>query len=212
MASTWPHPSAAPSWRGRCDSPCRPAGALLVTGPTGSGKSSLLRALAGEPLVVRGALRVGNGEAAALSARQRSTLLAIVDQQPFLVDGSIRDNLLLGGIEVDPDQLEDAIGRCGLTSLLARAPRGLDEHVGEAGRRLSAGERTRVALARAVLREPGVVLLDEVGAHLDDAALVVLRAALDGFLRSRTVIEAAHDRPLLADAPRLELASAVVGS
>jgi ATP-binding cassette, subfamily C, bacterial CydD len=187
-------------------------GALLVTGPTGSGKSCLLRALAGEPLVVRGALRVGNAEAAALSARQRSSLLAIVDQRPFLVDGTIRDNLLLGGVECDETQLDDAIGRCGLTSLLARAPRGLDEQVGEAGRRLSAGERTRIVLARTVLRDPGIVLLDEVGAHLDDAALVVLRAALDGFLRTRTVIEAAHDRPLLVDAPRLELASAVVGS
>ena len=69
-----------------------------------------------------------------------------------------------------------------------------------------------MALARAVLRDPGVLLLDEVGAHLDDASLVVLRAALAGFLDARTVIEAAHDRPLLADAPRLELVTTAVGA
>jgi ABC-type transport system involved in cytochrome bd biosynthesis fused ATPase/permease subunit len=187
-------------------------GALVVTGPTGSGKSTLLRAIAGAPLCVRGSLRVGNADAAGLSARQRSSLLAVVDQHPFLVDGSLRDNLQLGGIACTEANLDDAVARCGLASLLSRSARGLDEIVGEEGRLLSAGERTRVALARAVLRDPGIVLLDEVGAHLDDASLVVLRAALAGFLATRTVVEAAHERPLLVDAPRLELVSTVVAS
>jgi ABC-type transport system involved in cytochrome bd biosynthesis fused ATPase/permease subunit len=187
-------------------------GALVVTGPTGSGKSTILRAIAGAPLCVRGSLRVGNADAAGLSARQRSSLLAVVDQHPFLVDGSLRDNLQLGGVTCSEADLDDAVARCGLASLLSRSARGLDELVGEEGRLLSAGERTRVALARAVLRDPGVVLLDEVGAHLDDASLVVLRASLAGFLATRTVVEAAHERPLLVDAPRLELASSAVAS
>jgi ABC-type transport system involved in cytochrome bd biosynthesis fused ATPase/permease subunit len=185
-------------------------GALVVTGPTGSGKSTVLRAIAGAQLCVRGEVRVGNAAAAGLSARQRSTLLAAVDQRPFVVDGTIRDNLLLGGASPSEAAVNDAIARSGLEPLLSRSPRGLDEQVGEEGRLLSAGERTRIALARAVLRDPGVLLLDEVGAHLDDAALVVLRGALGGFLAVRTVIEAAHDRPLLAGAPRLELVSAAV--
>jgi ABC-type transport system involved in cytochrome bd biosynthesis fused ATPase/permease subunit len=187
-------------------------GALVVTGPTASGKSTILRAIAGAPLCVRGSLRVGNADAARLSARQRSSLLAVVDQHPFLLDGSLRDNLLLGGVACSDAVLDDAVARCGLTSLLSRSVRGLDELVGEEGRLLSAGERTRLALARAMLRESGVVLLDEVGAHLDDASLVVLRGALSAFLATRTVIEAAHERPLLVDAPRLELAASVVGS
>jgi ABC-type transport system involved in cytochrome bd biosynthesis fused ATPase/permease subunit len=187
-------------------------GALVVAGPTGSGKTTLLRAIAGAPLCVRGSIRVGNAEAAGLSARQRSTLLAVVDQRPFLVDGSLRDNLLLGAVRRDDAALDEAVAHCGLTSLLSRAARGLDERVGEEGRLLSAGERTRVVLARAVLRDPGVLLLDEVGAHLDDASLVVLRASLKGFLDGRTVIEAAHERPLLVDAPRLELVTIAVGA
>lgn len=186
------------------------AGALVVTGPTGSGKTTLLRAILGAPLCVGGAVHVGNADAAGLSARQRSTLLAVVDQHPFLVDGTIRDNLLLGATGTSDAAVDDAVARCGLASLLARCPRGLDEQVGEGGRLLSAGERTRIALARAVLRDPGVLLLDEVGAHLDDASLVVLRASLGPFLTRRTVLEAAHDRPLLAEAPRLELAAASV--
>jgi ABC-type transport system involved in cytochrome bd biosynthesis fused ATPase/permease subunit len=186
------------------------SGTLVVTGPTGSGKTTVLRAIAGAPLCVRGTLRVGNADPAGLSARQRSLLLAVVDQHPFLVDGTIRDNLLLGAATRADAAVDDAVARCGLHSLLARSPRGLGEHVGEEGRLLSAGERTRIALARAVLRDPGVLLLDEVGAHLDDASLVVLRASLSSFLASRTVIEAAHDRPLLAEAPRLELAAAAV--
>lgn len=188
------------------------AGALVVTGPTGSGKTTLLRAILGAPLCVRGAVHVGNADAAGLSARQRSTLLAVVDQHPFLVDGTIRDNLLLGATGATDAAIDDAVARCGLASLLSRCPRGLDEQVGEGGRRLSAGERTRIALARAVLRDPGVLLLDEVGAHLDDASLVVLRASLGPFLARRTVLEAAHDRPLLAEAPCLELAAAAVST
>ena len=185
-------------------------GALVLTGPTGSGKSTVLRALAGEPLCARGAIRVGNADPSGFSSRQRSTLVAAVDQRPFLVDGSIRDNLVLGGTSAGPAAVDDAVARCGLAALLARSPHGLDELVGEEGRLLSAGERTRVALARAMLRRPGVLLLDEIGAHLDDASLVVLRASLAEFLSTRTVVEAAHDRPLLVDAPRLELATLAV--
>jgi ABC-type transport system involved in cytochrome bd biosynthesis fused ATPase/permease subunit len=190
-----------------------PAGGLLVvTGPTGAGKSTLLRALAGAPLCVGGALRVGNTSPAALSRRQRASLVAAVDQRPLLVDATLRENLLLGRGDVADEVLHDVVARCGLAPLLARAPRGLDERVGEEGRLLSAGERTRVALARAVLREPGVLLLDEVGAHLDDASLVLLRASLRTFLSRRTVVEAAHDRPLLADAPQLHLQGVAVAA
>jgi ABC-type transport system involved in cytochrome bd biosynthesis fused ATPase/permease subunit len=182
-------------------------GSLVLRGPTGSGKSSVLRALAGWPLVVDGTLRVGNADPAALSPRQRSATFGVVEQRPFLVAGTLRENLELGGAPRDPDALAEVARRCGLGPLLEREGGGLDALVGEDGRLLSAGERTRVALARIVLREPGVVLLDEVGAHLDDGALTVLRGALGEFLATRTVVEAAHERPLLDAAPSVELAS-----
>ncbi len=177
---------------------------LVITGPTGSGKSTVLRAVAGAPLVASGSLLLGNAAPTALSDRQRAALLAMVDQRPALVAGTLRENLLLGG-RASAEALEDAVERCGLMDLLHRSPRGLDEEVGEEGRLLSAGERTKVALARAVLRAPGVLLLDEVGAHLDATALEELRDGLEGFLASRTVLEAAHDRALLVGVPTLSL-------
>lgn len=183
--------------------------ALLVTGPTGAGKSTLLRAVCGAPLVAGGTLLVGNAAPSALSARQRAALLAMVDQRPVLVAGSLRENLELGR-RATGAAIDDAVARCGLADLLARCPRGLDEDVGEEGRLLSAGERTKVALARAVLRDPGVLLLDEVAAHLDDAALAVLRERLAGFLSERTVLEATHERALLSDARELRLGAGAV--
>ncbi len=186
------------------------AGRLVVTGPTGSGKSTLLRALMGAPLVAGGDLRVGNATPVGLSPRQRSALFGVVDQQPLVVSGSIRENLELGQSALDLGLLADVIARCGLSALVARSTQGLNQQVGEEGRLLSAGERARLALARVVLRKPGVLLVDEIGAHLDDAALAELRAGLRDFLASCTVIEVAHDRPLLAASPRLDLAALVV--
>jgi ABC-type transport system involved in cytochrome bd biosynthesis fused ATPase/permease subunit len=142
-----------------------------------------------------------------MSPRQRSALFAIVDQHPLVVSGSIRENLELGTSGLDPGVLADVTERTGLGALAASSPKGLDQQVGEEGRLLSAGERARLALARAVLRDPGVLLLDEIGAHLDDAALAGLRSSLGAFLGSRTVIEVAHERPLLVDSPRLHLGS-----
>jgi ABC-type transport system involved in cytochrome bd biosynthesis fused ATPase/permease subunit len=180
-------------------------GALVLTGPSGCGKTTVLRAVAGTAAVVRGTVHVGNSPPARHSARQRSALLAVVDQRPFLVAGSIRANLVLGSGQASEDAIAEVVATCGLAPLLARSPLGIDAQVGEEGRLLSAGERTCVALARAVLRDPGVLLLDEVGAHLDDAALSSLRSELAGFLSRRTVIEVAHERPLLHGAPRLDL-------
>jgi ABC-type transport system involved in cytochrome bd biosynthesis fused ATPase/permease subunit len=182
-------------------------GVLVLRGPTGSGKSSVLRALAGWSLVVGGTLRVGNAEPATLSPRQRSATFGFVEQRPFLVSGTLRENLELGGPPRDSDALTAVAQRCGLGPLLERGGGGLDAPVGEDGRLLSAGERTRVALARVVLREPGVVLLDELGAHLDDGALELLRGALGEFFATRTVVEAAHERPLFVGVPSVQLGS-----
>jgi ABC-type transport system involved in cytochrome bd biosynthesis fused ATPase/permease subunit len=183
-------------------------GRLVVLGPTGSGKSTVLRAISGVPLVARGVLLVGDAEPSALPSPERAATFGFVEQRPFLLAGTLRENLELGGTPRELELLIDVVRRCGLTPLLDRLGAGLDSLVGEDGRLLSAGERTRVALARVVLREPGVVLLDEVGAHLDDASLDALRSGLADFLDARTVIEAAHDRPLLVDASSVQLATA----
>lgn len=179
-------------------------GSLVITGPSGCGKTSLLRAIAGAPLVAEGTVLVGNADPQTMSGRQRAALIAVVDQRPFIASGSLRDNLVLGCSPLDDATLRDALDRCGLDEL-ADGRLGLDAPVGEEGRRLSAGERTRLAVARAVVRTPGVLLLDEVGAHLDDAALDRLRGSLAEFLATRTVIEAAHGRALVSGAPTLDL-------
>lgn len=189
-----------------------PGAALVVTGPTAAGKSTLLRAIAGSPLVASGSLLVAGVAPATVEPDALVASLVLVDQRPLVVAGSIRENLELGARGAVGARLDDAIERCGLSGLLARSPRGLDEEVGEEGRLLSAGERLCLALARAYLRDPVLVLLDEPGAHLDDASLATLRRGLGEFLAARTVLETSHGRRLLDAAPTLTLAGREVAA
>ena len=142
---------------------------VAVTGPSGSGKSTLLAVLLGFVVPVGGRLTVGGVELGNLAPCDWRRQIAWVPQRPYLVRGSIADNLRLGDAGADEKTLLDAVERSGLEDLLARLPHGLETPVGEGGLTLSAGERQRIAIARAMLRNAPIVLLDEPTAHLDQS-------------------------------------------
>jgi ATP-binding cassette, subfamily B, bacterial len=118
--------------------------------------------------------------------------VAVVTQEVQLFTASVRDNLtLFGTVEADDQRLLDALTAVGLRGWLARIPAGLDATVGtEAG--CSAGEAQLLALARVLLRDPGLVLLDEPTARLDTASAVAVTRALDTLLEGRTAVVVAH--------------------
>ena len=169
---------------------------LAVTGESGSGKSTLLAVLLGFVEPAGGRVVVGGADLRSLSLQDWRRQLAWVPQRPYLVRGTIADNLRLG----DPDAGDGALGRAvelsGLSEMVQRLPHGLDTPVGEGGLTLSAGERQRIALGRAVLRDAPVVLLDEPTAHLDTGREASLGASLGPWLEGRTVVVAAHRRGL----------------
>ena len=118
--------------------------------------------------------------------------IGVVPQEPFLFAGSIRDNLMLGCRGVDDGVLIDACRQVGLSRLLERLPDGLDTPCHERGVSLSAGERQLLALARAFLSQPRVLVLDEATSSLDLRTEQAVEAALDVVLAGRTAVIIAH--------------------
>ena len=164
------------------------AGLVAVTGPSGSGKSTLLATLAGELAA----------ESGTVSAPGR--LVSWVPQRPWLLDASVRSNLTLARPGAGDDELWGALGHVGLRSFVAGLPGGLDAPVGEDGRLLSAGQRARLSLARAVLARRPLVLVDEPTAHLDPGSAEVAVRVLAELASYATVVVVTHDERVVAAA------------
>jgi len=186
-----------------------PGERLAVIGPTGAGKSTLLALLLGFAAPQQGAITVPaepDGTPRPLTAldlRAWRASLAWVPQRPHLVAGTIADNLRLARPEATSAQVAEAGARAGLDDVVAALPAGYDSDVGEDGQRLSAGQRRRVALARAWLRQASLVLLDEPTADLDPASEAHVVEAIDGLARDRTVVAVTHRLALAERADRV---------
>ncbi|MGD0983709.1 MAG: thiol reductant ABC exporter subunit CydD [Acidimicrobiales bacterium] len=181
---------------------------VAVTGESGAGKSTLLAVLLGFVIPVAGKLTVGGVELGELPLREWRQQIAWVSQRPYLIRGTIADNLRLADTRAGDRDLARSIEQSGLSGVLERLPRGLGTLVGEGGLTLSAGERQRIAIARAILRDAPLVLLDEPTAHLDAGRELSLAETLGPWLENRTVIVAAHRLGLVG---RVDRTLALVG-
>jgi ATP-binding cassette subfamily C protein CydD len=174
-----------------------PGERIVVTGPSGAGKSTLIALLlrfiepAAGTIEVGGA-GAGDGDVAATEPEQWRAQIAWVPQQPFLFSGSAADNIALGQPGVSRAAVCRAARLAGAADFIEALPAGYDTPLGERGLRLSAGQRQRIALARAFLRDAPLLLLDEPTAHLDLAGARVIGTALDTVLADRTVILVSH--------------------
>jgi thiol reductant ABC exporter CydD subunit len=182
----------------------RPGEVLGLLGPSGCGKSTLLAVLLGLLSPDEGTARVGDAEIALLDPASWHACIAWVPQRPHVFRGSLRENVRVGRPGAGEREVRAALERSGLLRAVGELPEGLDTRVGEGGRGLSAGERGRLALARAILRDSPLLLLDEPTAGLDLATERAVLGGLRDALRDRTVLIVTH-RP----AP-LELCDRVV--
>jgi ATP-binding cassette subfamily C protein CydD len=169
-----------------------PGERIVLTGPSGAGKSTLLALLLRFLTPAAGVIAAGGVDVAATDLEQWRRQIAWVPQQPYLFSGSAADNIALG----QPGASRAAIGRAaelaGAAEFVDALPSGYDTPLGERGLRLSAGQRQRIALARAFLRDAPLLLLDEPTAHLDPAGAGLIASALDTELADRTVILISH--------------------
>jgi ATP-binding cassette, subfamily C, bacterial CydD len=172
----------------------RPGERIAVTGPSGAGKSTLLALLLGFVQPAAGTIRAGGTELAAIDPARWRAQIAWVPQQPHLFAGTAADNIALGDDGASMDAIRRAAELAGAAEFIEALPRGYREELGERGLRLSAGQRQKIALARAFLRDAPLLLLDEPAAHLDPASARRLWETIDTVAAGRTIVLVSHDR------------------
>jgi thiol reductant ABC exporter CydD subunit len=180
-----------------------PGEVLALVGPSGCGKSTLLSVLLGFIAPERGSVRVGDVELAELDPDAWRSRIAWVPQRPHLFAASIAENVRLGRREASEDEVRAAITAARLDDVVARLPGGMQTVLGDRGAGLSAGERQRVGLARAFLRDSPLLLLDEPTANLDGQTEHEVLEAVRRLAQGRTVVLVAHRPALLGLADRV---------
>ena len=169
-----------------------PGQIVALVGSSGAGKSTLAQLLARLYDVDSGAVRLGGVDVRDLSFEAIRRTLGMVTQDGHLFHDTVRANLLLARPGANDEELWAALTRSRLADLVRSLPDGLDTVVGERGYRLSGGERPRLTIARLLLAQPRVVVLDEATAHLDSTSEAAVQAALNEALDGRTAIVIAH--------------------
>lgn len=190
----------------------QPGEHVALVGPSGAGKSTVLALLMGFLRPDGGSIRVGDVDLAKVAPATWRRYVTWVPQIPHLFSGTLADNLRLGDPEATPERLGWAVEAAGLAEMVRELPGGLETRVGDGGLTLSAGERQRLSIARAVLRDAPVVLLDEPVAHLDTTTESALREALEPWFEGRTVLVAAHRPELVGRLDRVVSLGADAGT
>jgi thiol reductant ABC exporter CydD subunit len=170
----------------------------LLTGASGAGKSTLARLLLGFDAPTSGQITCGESDLATMGREQWQANIAWLPQHPTLFAGTIAENLRLGTPDADEASVRQALHAAGAESFIDSLPAGIDTPIGETGRRLSAGQAQRIALARALLQDAAVLILDEPTAHLDARTAADLVPILRRLIADRTVLLIAHDHRLQA--------------
>ena len=165
---------------------------LALVGPTGAGKSTLAKLMARLYDPQEGSVSFGGVNLRDSSMEDLRRRIVVIPQEGFLFDGSVRDNLLIAKPDATEAELLAALDRLGLRERFEALPEGLDTEVRERGSRLSAGERQLVALSRAALVDPAVLVLDEATSNLDPGTEMLIEAALEKLMVGRSVIVVAH--------------------
>lgn len=173
-----------------------PGRSLALLGPNGSGKSTLVNLLLGFYRPTAGELRADGVPYAEIDFEHFRRQLGVVPQDPVLISGTVRENILCGFPGAAPGELEAAARAAGAHDFIAALPAGYDTPVGEHGVRLSGGQRQRLVLARALVRRPRVLVLDEPTNHLDVEAVAAWGRTLTRLPSAPAVLMVTHDRAL----------------
>jgi ATP-binding cassette subfamily B protein len=153
--------------------------------------------------VTEGAVRVDGHDVRDLTLDSLRASVGFVMQDPHLFHDSIRENLRYARPDATDDELVDACKAARIHDLIASLPDGYDTVVGERGYRLSGGEKQRVAIARVLLKQPSIVILDEATSHLDTESEQAIQRALDAALEGRTALVIAHRLSTIVHADRI---------
>jgi ATP-binding cassette subfamily B protein len=181
----------------------RPGETVALVGQTGAGKSTLVKLVARYYDVTSGRLLIDGTDIRALDLSGYRQQLGVVPQEPYLFPGTVRDAIAYGRPDATDADVEAAARGVGAIEMIARLPGGFRHEVAERGRNLAAGQRQLIALARAYLVDPAILLLDEATAALDLASEAVVNSATERLTAKRTTLVVAHRLTTAARADRI---------
>jgi ABC-type multidrug transport system fused ATPase/permease subunit len=176
---------------------------VALVGATGSGKSTTLGLLHRAFDPQSGVIRVDGDDIRDICLASLRRNIGVVFQEPMLFARSVRENLQVGRTDASDAEMMDALARAQALEFIERQADGLDTIIGERGRSLSGGERQRLSIARALLKNPPLLILDEATSALDAATERKLQAALDEVMKGRTTFVIAHRLATIRNADRI---------
>ncbi len=180
-----------------------PGETIALVGESGSGKSTILNLAIGFNLATGGQVLVDGNDIKDIDLRSYRRYLAVVPQSSILFSGTLRDNITYGVDNVDEEFLKEVVKAANLSDLVNSLPDGLDTEVGEHGGKLSGGQRQRVSIARALIRNPKVIILDEATSALDSISEKLIQEALDNLTKDRTTFIVAHRLSTIRNADKI---------
>ena len=181
----------------------QPGEMIGLVGQSGSGKSTLINLICRFYDVAEGSIRADGGDLRSFPVEEYRRNIGIVLQEPFLFYGTIADNICYGKPDATRDEIIASARAAGAHEFILNLPEGYDSVVGERGQSLSGGERQRISIARALLIDPRILILDEATSSVDTETERDIQAALDHLIQGRTTIAIAHRLSTLRKADRL---------
>jgi ATP-binding cassette subfamily B protein len=180
-----------------------PDESVAFVGESGSGKSTLMNLVIGFRRPSEGRILLDGKDMQELDLRQYRRFLAVVPQNTILFSGSVRENIMYGLDKISDREIWDILNVANASKFVSKLPQGLDTRLGERGARLSTGQRQRIAIARALIRNPKVIVLDEATSALDVLSESLIKEALKRLTKGRTTLIVAHRLSTIRDADRI---------
>lgn len=181
----------------------RPGQLVGLVGPSGAGKSTIINLICRFYDPDEGVVRVDGTDVRTLQLREMRKQIGLVLQDPFLFNGTIRENIAYGRLDAGPDEIIEAAVAANAHDFICSFRDGYDTRIGERGVRLSGGEKQRLSIARAILNDPRILILDEATSSVDTETEVLIQNALNRLLEGRTTFAIAHRLSTVRRADRL---------
>ncbi len=181
----------------------KPGQTIGLVGPSGSGKSTLVSLISRFYDVSGGAVKIDGKDVREVDLKDLRSQISVVLQEPYLFHGTVRENISYGRPDADFADVMAAAKAANAHEFIMKLSDGYDTHVGERGTKLSGGQRQRLSIARAILDDPKILILDEATSAVDTESEAQIQAALDNLMRDRTTIAIAHRLSTVKNADKL---------